>query len=63
MREAQLARERENTLKNIADKQKAEAEAAEAGVSSAGPSAAAPAAPAAGQKRRNRWDSAGGDEA
>lgn len=61
MREAQLARERDNTLKNIADKRKAEAEAAEAQLAaldavptkaSQGPAAA----PRPGGKR-SRWDS------
>lgn len=49
MREQMLAREQANTLQNIIDKQKAQQEA---GVAAA-PQAAAPAA---GQKRRNRWD-------
>lgn len=52
MREQQLARERENTLVNIADKQKAE--------KAAGAQTSAPtAAEAVGEKRRNRWDQAG----
>ncbi len=70
MREAALQRERDNTLRNIEAKRKAEAEAAEAAgeaVASAGgaPAAAAAAAAAAGgQKRRNRWgDGAEGGEA
>ncbi|KAL4858600.1 Splicing factor 3B subunit 1 [Chlorella vulgaris] len=49
MREAQLNRERENTLRNIADKRKAEAEAeaaaAEAGLAPTKASGLAPAAP------------------
>ena len=69
MREAALARERDNTLRNIEAKQKAEAEAAEAaaaagGGAAAGAAAAAAAAPAPaaaeGAKKRNRWD-AGAD--
>lgn len=62
MREAALARERDNTLRNIEAKKKAEAEAAEA-AAAAGATAVAQAAAmqadpgaAAGQKRRNRWD-------
>lgn len=54
MREAQLQREKENTLQNIADKNKAEMEAAAA--AGVPPAAAAPVAAAVGAKRRNRWD-------
>jgi splicing factor 3B subunit 1 len=68
MREAALARERDNTLRNIEAKKKAEAEAAEAAAAAGGGTAAAAvggdAAEAAGAKRRNRWDaSADGAEA
>lgn len=69
MKEAMLARERDNTLRNIAEKQRAEAEQAAAGGSgAAGPAdagaaavaaakaALSAAAPAVGEKRRNRWD-------
>jgi splicing factor 3B subunit 1 len=62
MREQQLQRETDNTMRNIADKKKKEAEAVAAGT--ALPSTTAPAAPAAGPadgKRRNRWDTASGD--
>lgn len=73
LKASQLAQERENTLRNIADKRKAEAEAAEAQVGQAdrerptkasmgAPPAAAPAAAAAEakatKKRGNRWDAA-----
>jgi splicing factor 3B subunit 1 len=61
MREQALQREMANTLQNIKDKQRAEQEAAaaagEAGASGSGVGAAGAAPPAAGQKRRNRWDS------
>lgn len=63
MKEQQLQREMDNTMKNIADKKKAEAEAAKAGVvpasASADGKALTSAAAAAGQKRRNRWDQSG----
>jgi splicing factor 3B subunit 1 len=73
MREAQLARERDNTMRNIAEKRRAEAEAAEAAAAAldavptkasglappAAPAAApaAPAAPAGVPGKRSRWDS------
>ena len=76
MREAALARERDNTLRNIEAKRRAEAEAAAAGAApapgagaagaaaaapaAAAPSAAAAAAGPAGQKR-NRWDAGAAD--
>lgn len=66
LKEAQLARERDNTLKNIADKKKREEEDAALDrptKASAGPTE--PAAPADGrtsEKRRNRWDHSGGAE-
>jgi splicing factor 3B subunit 1 len=61
MREAALARERDNTLRNIEAKKRAEAEAAEAAAAAgdgaaAGGGDAAAAAAAAGEKRKNRWD-------
>lgn len=63
MREAQLARERDNTLKNIADKRKAEAEAelealdaVPTKASGLGAPAPQAAAPRPGGKR-SRWDS------
>lgn len=64
MREQQLHRERDNTLQNIADKKRKEEEEAAldavptkaSGVQLPPPPAAAPAKPAAGDKRRNRWD-------
>lgn len=56
MREQQLQRETDNTMRNIVEKKRMEAEAAAAGValpaSTAAPTAAAPA----DSKRRNRWD-------
>ena len=55
MREQQIAREMENTMRNIAEKKKQEAEQAAASSSGAAPKAAA-SAPAVGEKRRNRWD-------
>ena len=77
MREQQLARERDNTLKNIADKRRDEEE--EAAMDRDNPTKAsglaAPAQPApaaqpaaaaeaaAGGKRRNRWDQSGGGDA
>lgn len=76
MKEAALARERDNTLRNIADKKRLEQEQASADLDrptkASAPSFAAPApvaaAPApskaaAGEKRRNRWDQASGGEA
>ena len=74
LKASQLAQERENTLRNIADKRKAEAEAAEAQVGAADrerptkaslgkqPAAAAPSAAEAkaSKKRGNRWDAGGG---
>ncbi|MEW5308440.1 MAG: hypothetical protein WDW38_000402 [Sanguina aurantia] len=59
MKEQQLQREMDNTMKNIADKKKAEAEAAKAGVLPAAGAADGKTAAAAGQKRRNRWDQSG----
>jgi splicing factor 3B subunit 1 len=66
MREQQLARERDNTLKNIADKKRKEEEemaldavpTKASGIQLPPPPAAVPAAkpPGAGDKRRNRWD-------
>ncbi|KAK9858437.1 hypothetical protein WJX84_009169, partial [Apatococcus fuscideae] len=75
MKEAALARERDNTLRNIADKKRLEQEQASADLDrptkASAPSFAAPApvaAPpaskaAAGEKRRNRWDQASGGDA
>lgn len=79
MREQQLARERDNTLKNIADKRREEEEEAamdrDKPTKASGLAAQAPPAPAApvvqssaaaeaaGGKRRNRWDQSGGGEA
>jgi splicing factor 3B subunit 1 len=73
MREAALARERDNTLRNIEAKKKAEAEAAEAAAAAGGgaaagaaaqaAAAAAAAADAAGLKRKNRWDAGQNGEA
>lgn len=60
MREQQLQRELDNTMKNIADKKRAEAEAAAAqgaSTKAAAEAGAAAAAAAAGEKRRKRWDS------
>ena len=58
MKEQQLQRETENTMRNISDKKKLEAEAASAMASSAQQTVAAAAAAAAvGDKRRKRWDS------
>ncbi|MEW5298864.1 MAG: hypothetical protein WDW36_001940 [Sanguina aurantia] len=59
MKEQQLQREMDNTMKNISDKKKAEAEAAKAGVLPAAGAADGKTAAAAGQKRRNRWDQSG----
>lgn len=54
MREQQVQREMENTMRNIADKKKQEADL-EAAAPSKAPSMPA-AKPAVGEKRRNRWD-------
>jgi hypothetical protein len=62
MREQQLNREREQTIRNIQDKKKEEAELLASEIdrptkaSGLAPPTAAPAAPTSGQKRRNRWD-------
>lgn len=64
MREQQLNREREQTIRNIQDKKKEEAELQDAEInrptkaSGLAPPPAPAAAPAAGSKRRNRWDQA-----
>ncbi|KAL4443434.1 hypothetical protein ABPG75_011171 [Micractinium tetrahymenae] len=73
MREAQLARERDNTLRNIEEKKRREAEEAQLAAldavptkASAGPAAAAAqaaAAAAAPGGKRSRWDSAAPVEA
>ncbi len=56
MREQQIQREMENTMRNIVEKKKQEAEQAAAQGAGA-PAAKAPApAPVTGEKRRNRWD-------
>ena len=66
MREQQLARERDNTLQNIRDKQKRDEEEAAAGLDTVPTKASGvqlPPPPAqaatAGEKRRNRWDQSG----
>jgi hypothetical protein len=62
LKEQQLARERENTLRNIEEKKKLEAEQAADDAAhptkASGLAAPAPAQPlpSAGEKRRNRWD-------
>ncbi|KAJ9528357.1 hypothetical protein QJQ45_014336 [Haematococcus lacustris] len=69
MREQQLQREMDNTMRNIADKKRQEAEALEAANGAAAqlnghaavptapiPAAAVPAAAPAGEKKRRRWD-------
>jgi splicing factor 3B subunit 1 len=62
MKEQQLQREMDNTMRNIAEKKRKEAEAAmQNGATANGSAAAAPAAPAVTappEKRRKRWDSA-----
>lgn len=74
MREAQLARERDNTLRNIDEKKRREAEEAQLAAldavptkASAGPAAAAAAQAAAAAAvpggKRSRWDSAAPVEA
>lgn len=76
MKEASLARERDNTMQNIARKKKEEAEAAElASLEATKPtkasgmapppshSAAAAAAPSGRPAKRSRWDSAAGPSA
>ncbi|KAK9834053.1 hypothetical protein WJX81_006031 [Elliptochloris bilobata] len=77
MREQQLARERDNTLKNIADKRREEEEEAAmdrdkptkaSGLAAPAPPAPVapvvqPAAEAPSSKRRNRWDQSGGGDA
>ncbi len=73
MREAQLARERDNTLRNIDEKKRREAEEAQLAAldavptkASAGPAAAAAQAAAqaaAPGGKRSRWDSAAPVEA
>lgn len=65
MREQQLARERDNTLQNIRDKQKREEEEANAALDAVPTKASGiqlpppPSQQAAGEKRRNRWDQSG----
>ena len=66
MREQQLARERDNTLQNIRDKQKRDEEDAAAGLDAVPTKASGVQLPpppaqaaAAGEKRRNRWDQSG----
>jgi splicing factor 3B subunit 1 len=65
MREAQLARERDNTMRNIEDKKKREAEELAAldavptkASGLAAPAAAAPQAAAPPSGKRSRWDAA-----
>jgi splicing factor 3B subunit 1 len=64
MREQQLQREMENTMRNIADKKRKEAEAAmqngaitNGSAAATAPAPTAPAATAPPEKRRKRWDS------
>ncbi len=52
MREQQIQREMENTMRNIAEKKKQEAEQAAA----SGSAPAKATVPVVGEKRRNRWD-------
>jgi splicing factor 3B subunit 1 len=56
MREQQIQREMENTMRNIAEKKKQEAELAAQAPTKAQTSNGAAAAPVVGEKRRNRWD-------
>lgn len=74
MRDQQLAKERDNTMQNIADKLRKEEEEREldarptkaSGVQLPPPPPAQPAAAAksaAGEKRRNRWDQSNGVDA
>ena len=72
LKEAALARERDNTLRNIAEKKKREQEQVAADLdrptkasapSFVAPAPVAPATKAAGEKRRNRWDQASGADA
>ncbi len=75
MKEAALARERDNTMRNIADKQRQEQEQlpadldrptkASASFVAPAPAPVVPSAAkaAAGDKRRNRWDQASGADA
>lgn len=58
MREQQIAREMENTMRNIAEKKKQEAELASSSApTKASGIAAVPAVAAGGEKRKkNRWD-------
>ena len=67
LKEQQLARERDNTLKNIAEKKRQEEEEGvsdrERPTKASQGVAAAPVAPVAskvGEKRRNRWDQSNG---
>jgi len=70
MREQQLARERDNTMQNIADKLRREEEEREldarptkaSGVQLPPPPAVPAAQPSAGEKRRNRWDQSNGTD-
>ena len=75
LREAQLNRERDNTMRNIAEKQRQQEEDAAAGhiepaypTKASGlpqppqPAAAKAAAAAATGKRRNRWDQGSGED-
>ncbi len=55
MREQQLQREMDNTMRNIADKKRKEAEAAAALQGAQAQVAAAPAQP---ERKRRRWDTA-----
>mmetsp|Transcript_33913 Transcript_33913/g.75203 ORF Transcript_33913/g.75203 Transcript_33913/m.75203 type:complete len:1276 (-) Transcript_33913:815-4642(-) len=64
MREQQLQREMDNTMRNIAEKKKLEAQQAAAGAAADAAAAAATAAvpsSAVGEKRRNRWDQSAND--
>ena len=73
MRDQALQRERDNTLKNIADKRKAEEEEKEAladrdrptkaSIGAPPPPRPAALAPEPVGKKRNRWDQSGGDDA
>eukprot|EP00887_Chlorella_sp_A99_P006158 scaffold22.g6158.t1 len=58
MREAQLARERDNTMRNIAEKKRREEEEAAAAELDARPTKASGVAAAAPGGKRSRWDSA-----
>lgn len=66
LKATQLARERENTLKNIADKKKREEEEVALDrptkASTGSAEVAAPADVRTSEKRRNRWDHSGGGE-